>query len=122
MKALGDDLSRSTAATISGELRILLGTFSSIKFGVALYPKSKLPSKLEELGLVFSDDVSLLALENDEKYLLFSLSSCSASDVFLFSINSSLITVVFNSFTSLVSTSYVSSKLCFFTFSYGAAN
>ena len=69
LKALGDNLSRSTAATISGESRILLETFSSIKSGVALYLESKLPSKSEELGLVFSDDVSLLALKNAEKYL-----------------------------------------------------
>ena len=37
LKALGNNLRRSTAATISGELRILLNTFSSIKSGVALY-------------------------------------------------------------------------------------
>ena len=47
--------------------------FQFKKSGVALYlKKSKLSSKPEELGLVFGDDVSLLALEKCEKYLLFS--------------------------------------------------
>ena len=48
LKALGDNLERSTAATISDELRILLGTFSLLNPVLLCYLKEgKLSSKSE---------------------------------------------------------------------------